>query len=39
LHHHGHGQDSSNGVNNTLASNIGGRAYEYELVMTKTKIG
>lgn len=39
LHHHGNRQDSSDGVNDTLAGNIGGGAYEYQLAISRTKIG
>ena len=39
LHHHGNRQDSGDGVNDTLAGNIGGGAYEYKLAMSRTKTG
>lgn len=39
LHHHGNRQDSGNGVNDTLAGNIGGGAYEYQLAMSRIKTG
>lgn len=39
LHHHGNRQDSGDGVNDTLAGNIGGGAYEYQLAKSRTKTG
>lgn len=39
LHHHGNRQDSSDGVNDALASNIGGGACNCQLAMARTKIG